>query len=357
MGWASRPPADRPRLSYDGPVQRSRTLTRRPSSSRWLAAALVGVAAGLCSLSTGATPVAADAGANSASAAGPYPVVYSPVADGPNPLTDPSAPPAGANDWQCRPSAAHPDPVILVHGLGATMAENWGTMSPLLADNGYCVFALTYGLDPGEQYVGGVEPMEQSSHELAAFVDEVLAATGASKVDLVGHSEGTVMPQYYLKFLGGAAKVDRYVAITPLYQGTTFYGVGDLAEAYPQFAAPFLDLVAAGGCGSCPEFISGSPFLRDLYADGVYAVGDVTYTTIMTRYDELVTPYTSGVLHAPNATNIVVQDQCPLDGSEHATMAFDPVVAQDVLDALDPSAPHPVPCTLVVPGVGAPWFH
>ena len=105
------------------------------------------------------------------------------------------------------------------------MAENWAMVSPLLADEGYCVSALTYGAEPGDPYIGGLEPIEQSSLQLAAFIDQVLAATGASKVDLVGHSEGTVMPQYYLKFEGGAAKVGKYVALAPLYQGTTLDGI------------------------------------------------------------------------------------------------------------------------------------
>src|ERR1700716_2430611 len=132
------------------------------------------------------------------------------------------SPPAGANDFSCKPSAAHPDPVVLVHGLGSTMSENWGYISPLLAARGYCVFALTYGLNPPVPYFGGVIPIEQSAPELGAFVDKVLMATGASKVDLVGHSEGTFMPQYWLKFLGGASKVNRYVAMTPLYNGSDF---------------------------------------------------------------------------------------------------------------------------------------
>jgi pimeloyl-ACP methyl ester carboxylesterase len=296
---------------------------------------------------------------NSVHADAPYPVLYSTVSVGPKPITDPSAPPAGANIWSCKPSAQHPDPVILVHGLGATMAENWGTMAPLLADNGYCVYALTYGLDPGEPYVGGVEAMETSSLQLAALVSRVLASTGAAKVDLVGHSEGTVMPQYYLKFEGGAAKVNRYVAITPLYQGTSLDGfsalLATLEKALPSATAPVTGAVTKV-CGSCQEFLTGSPFLTHLYADGHYAVPGVTYTTIMTKYDELVSPYTSGRLNAPNATNIVVQNQCATDFSEHLTMAFDPVVAQDVLNALDPGQAQPVPCTLVVPGVGAPWF-
>jgi pimeloyl-ACP methyl ester carboxylesterase len=269
----------------------------------------------------------------------------------------PKVPPAGANIWSCKPSAAHPYPVVLVHGLGATMGENWATYSPLLANNGYCVFALTYGLVPGDQYFGGVQRMERSSAQLAAFVDRVLAATGAGKVDLVGHSEGTVMPQYYLKFRGGAAKVDKYIAITPLYHGTTFYGLNTFFQAFeaafPSLATAFQQLVAKQ-CGSCQEFLSGSAFLQHLYADGVYAVPGVTYTTIMTRYDELVTPYTSGWLNAPNATNIIVQDQCSIDFSDHMSMAFDPTVGQDMLNALDPAHPGGVPCTLVLPGVGVP---
>jgi triacylglycerol lipase len=83
-------------------------------------------------------------------------------------------------------------------------------------------------------------------------------------------------------------------------------------------------------------------------------VPGVAYTTIMTKYDELVTPYTSGRLDAPNATNIVVQDQCGLDFAEHIAMAFDPTVGQDILNALDPAHTKPVPCHLVLPGVGAP---
>ena len=302
---------------------------------------------------------AADPGANSVGAHSPYPVSFSLVSVGPTPLTDPGASPAGANKWSCKPPADHPDPVVLVHGLAATMAENWATISPLLADNGYCVFALTYGLDPGEQSVGGLRAMEQTSEQLAGFVDRVLTSTGAAKVDLVGHSEGTVMPQYYLKVLGGAAKVNRYVALAPLYQGTTLDGlnafIGVFESYFPSLASP-IEKAVASGCGSCQEFLHGSPFLQRLYGDGVYAVGGVTYTTVMSRYDELVTPYTSGRLNARNATNIVVQNQCALDFSEHATLAFDPVAAQDVLNALDPRHTQPVPCTLVLPGAGAPAF-
>jgi triacylglycerol lipase len=260
-------------------------------------------------------------------------------------------PPAGANNFACRPSVAHPDPVVLVHGLGATMTENWSYLSPILAAHGYCVFALTYGIDPREPgpYIGGVIPIEQSAPELGAFVDKVLAASGAQKVDLVGHSEGTFMPEYWLKFLGGAAKVNRYVAMTPLYAGTNLLDAATLCQAGGALCGDVESLVSTF-CGSCSEFLAGSNMVKLLNSgSGGAAVPGVTYTTIPTTHDELVVPYTSGIMHAPNVTNEVLQDVCPNDLSDHAAEAFDPVVAQLVLNALDPAHAQPVSCGLLPP--------
>ncbi len=259
---------------------------------------------------------------------------------------DPSPP--GANDWSCKPSAAHPRPLVLVHGLSATMAANWGYLSPRLKAEGYCVFALTYGQDPRLFLLpyspGGVIPMERSAPQLAAFVDRVRAATGASKVDLVGHSEGTVMPRYYLKNLGGAAKVDKFVALTPLWRGTNVGGLDAIRDLGSQFGLSdqLVNLVASL-CGSCPEFLRDSPFMTAINQGGE-AVPGITYTSIATRYDELVVPYTSGIMNAPGATNIVIQNVCPADVDDHLKVAFDPVVLRMVLNALDPPNARPVSC-------------
>ena len=134
------------------------------------------------------------------------------------------------------------DPVVLVHGLFANMTDNWQTMSPLLANNGYCVFALTYGVTPGASspldQIGGLAPMEQSAAELSAFVDRVLAATGAHKVDIVGHSEGATMPDYYIEYLGGAAKVARYVGVSGVKHGTTLHGIGTFVSRRSTRSSP-----------------------------------------------------------------------------------------------------------------------
>jgi triacylglycerol lipase len=256
-------------------------------------------------------------------------------------------PPPGANDFTCRPSAAHPRPVVLVHGLGATMSANWSYMSPRIAAAGYCVFALTYGVDPRTEWLpyapGGVVRMEQSAPELEAFVDRVRAATGARRVDLVGHSEGTVMPRYYLERLDGAKQVRSFVALTPLWRGTEVGGFAILRDFAARFglSGPAIDLVASL-CGSCPQFLRGSDYLNDLNADGE-AIPGIEHTNIITRYDELVVPYTSGIMR-DGGRNIVIQDLCPANLSEHALVAFDPVVLQLILNALDPKHATPVSC-------------
>ena len=274
---------------------------------------------------------------------------------------DEEDPPAGANDWACRPTAAHPNPVVLVHGTGARAGENWGQLSPVVADAGYCVFALTYGrnpaMPPGADRRGGMIRMEESAAELGTFVDRVLAETGAAEVDVVGHSQGSLMPNYYAKFLGGASRIGRYVGITPLWDGTDVLLGGTMTDAGASSGLSGLvwDVFASEqGCEACEQFLTGSDFMEQMSSGGGPRVDGIAYTMLMTRYDELVVPYTSGFMEG--ATNIVVQDVCPGDVSEHVAMAVDPVVHQLVLNALDPADAAPVDCGLPVVGYLDPYI-
>jgi triacylglycerol lipase len=159
-----------------------------------------------------------------------YPITYSVVPGALASATGPGSAPPGANDFRCRPSKAHPRAVVLLHGFLANQTDNFSTLSPVLANAGYCVFSVTYGVTPGTPFpldqFAGMTTLERSGPTVAAFVDKVLKATGTTKVDLVGHSEGTIMSRYYTRFLGGAAKVDKVVGLTPLWRGTTV-GVAD----------------------------------------------------------------------------------------------------------------------------------
>ncbi|MCX5043241.1 alpha/beta fold hydrolase [Aldersonia sp. NBC_00410] len=285
----------------------------------------------------------------------PLPVTYNFFSGIPAELTNPGGSLPGSNDWTCKPSAEHPNPVVLVHGTGGAQQTNWGVYAPLLANEGYCVFAPTYGnlenLPWPVTAIGGLGPIEQSAGELSGYVDRVLAATGASKVDLVGHSQGTLMPTYYLEHLGGASKVDKYVSLAPLWNGTNAGGGALIATFARGLGIPGFDALLGPLCGACSQMLTGSPFITDLQAGGM-AVQGITYTNIMTRYDELVVPYTSGILNAPNATNIVVQDGCAQDYSDHVAIAGSRRAATFVLNALDPAHPRPVPCDFVAPIIG-----
>jgi len=255
--------------------------------------------------------------------------------------------PPGANNWFCKPSAAHPRPVILVHGTFADMSDSWQALSPLLYDNGYCVFALNYGSHDGSGQIGvyGTGAIERSATELSSFVSRVLTATGARQVDLVGHSQGGMMPRYYLKFLGGAAKVHALVGLAPSNHGTTVDGLFTLASFFPGATGFF------GLCPACEEQAAGSAFLSSLNAGGDTVPGP-SYTVIQSANDEVVTPYTSAFLSGPRVTNIRLQDQCALDQGEHLSMPYDHIADGDVLNALDPAHAGPPPCTPVLPIVG-----
>jgi triacylglycerol esterase/lipase EstA (alpha/beta hydrolase family) len=244
----------------------------------------------------------------------------------------------GANDWSCKPSAAHPRPVVLVHGTFANGSVNWVTDAPALADKGYCVFALTYGAMPDIPVLRAIAPVADSAAQLSTFVDGVLAATGASQADLVGHSQGGMMPRYYLKFLGGAAKVHTLVGLAPSNHGTTLDGLATLAESFPGA----IDIVNSA-CPACVDQIVGSDALTKLNSGGDTVPG-VDYTVISTKYDEVVTPYSTQFLSGSNVHNVTVQDLCSADIDEHVAIAFDPVVAHEIENALDPAHSSPTGC-------------
>ncbi len=225
--------------------------------------------------------------------------------------------PPGANDVDCRTDRRHPQPVILVNGTFETMEKNWATMSPYLADRGYCVFAFNYG----DRATG---PIGRSARELRRFVNVVRDATGDRRVDLVGHSQGGMMPRYYLKYLGGGTKVDDLVGIAPSHHGTEMSMEGD----------------GTSPCRACEQQAAGSGFLTRLNRGGDTVRGP-DYTVISTRYDEVVTPWQSQFLDGPRrrVTNVLLQNKCPATLIEHDQAPNDPVTQQIVREALRADGP------------------
>ncbi|MFJ8635275.1 esterase/lipase family protein [Streptomyces sp. NPDC093568] len=248
----------------------------------------------------------------------------------------------GWNDYSCKPSAAHPRPVVLVHGTLANSVDNWLGLAPYLTGRGYCVFSLDYGQLPGVPFFHALGPIDKSAEQLSAYVDKVLAATGAAEADLVGHSQGGMMPRYYLKFLGGAGKVNALVGIAPNNHGTTLGGLTNLLPYFPG-AGDLLNTTTP----ALAQQVVGSEFMNKLNAGGDTVPG-VRYTVIATKYDEVVTPYRSQFLSGPDVRNVLIQDLCAVDISEHAFLGLtDRIAFHEVANALDPARATPTTCASV----------
>jgi triacylglycerol esterase/lipase EstA (alpha/beta hydrolase family) len=300
-------------------------------------------------------------GAASAAAAPAYPVIYNgAIGYGAHYLT-PDVPAAGSHyvTWAdstpaagCS-SATHPDPVVLVPGTFVNQAADFAAVSPLLADNGYCVYTANFGAPVGDP-ISTTGDIPTSATELSTVVNKVLAATGAGQVDLVGHSQGGgALPRWYLKYDGGAAKVSQLVGLAPSNHGTSVDGVVTLASELGGLGLLDSGFDALQWPGVSQQ-LTGSSFNAQLDAGGDTVPG-VTYTDIISRNDEVVTPYTNQFLTAgPGATvhNILLQNVCALDQGEHLSVVYDQIALREMLNALDPATAVAPACVPILPVVG-----
>jgi pimeloyl-ACP methyl ester carboxylesterase len=238
-----------------------------------------------------------------------------------NPIFQPPGiPPPGANDPACKPAAAHPFPVILVHGTFADMTVSWNTIAPALESRGFCVWALDYGRR-------GTGPIDRSADQLVAFIDQVRAKTGAAKVSLVGHSQGGMLARYVAVRRNRLSVVDDIVGLSPSSHGTT---------------SPLAGPAGGFGCTACAEQQAGSAFMRKVNSPPPEAPGPAWYTVLTTTHDEVVTPYRSQALAGDRATNVILQDKCPADPTEHVGIIGDPIALEWTVNALErPGAANP----------------
>jgi len=254
----------------------------------------------------------------------------------------------GINDPTCTPTAAHPDPVVVLHGLGATYYEDLNVLQASLAGHGYCTFSETYGDYPGFPYVGGLRPVADSAAEIKDQILRVLAETGASKVDIVGHSEGGFQSLYVTKTQGIADRIDTVVAIAPPTHGTTFGNLVNLAYLFG-VRSQVATVLNTFGCHACDDLITDGAAVKTL-TTGPIAQPGVHYTVITSRYDELVTPTSTSFVKEPGVVNEYVQDFCPFDPVGHLNEAYDLNVWKLVERALDPAHTAPFFCTAGFPG-------
>ena len=191
-----------------------------------------------------------------------------------------------------RRAARERNPVVFVHGWSAS-ASVWATMTERLRADGWPashLVAWSYDTDRSNA---------ETARALAARIDTVLAETGASRVDLVSHSMGALPARYYVRHLGGDARVDGWVALGGPNHGT----------------------FTAYTCRSpaCREMRPGSAFLRDLN-EGDETPGAVRYATWRSPCDVVVLPQNSPVLDGAvnTATPCLLHLELPTSGSVYA---------------------------------------
>ncbi|MEV6061366.1 esterase/lipase family protein [Nocardia asteroides] len=263
--------------------------------------------------------------------------------------------PPGANDWNCKPTAEHPRPVVLLHGTWMNAYNGYAYMGQPIKDAGYCTFTFNYGrsglveggglgsLLPG---VMGTGYIQDSSKQVATFVDRVLAATGSSEVDIIAHSQGGALGNWYTKFDGGAAKVKNLVTFGATHHGTSLDGIGALGRMINNAGIDILGLIEIFVGHAGIQQTIGSDFVNTLNANGDTVPG-VDYTVVGTRYDEVTNPYDLTFLKpGPGATvnNITLQEGCEQDVSDHLTMMYSPRALSIALRALDPASSPNLVC-------------
>ncbi|URN12261.1 triacylglycerol lipase [Streptomyces radiopugnans] len=168
------------------------------------------------------------------------------------------------------PSAYGPgsNPILFVHGWNSS-GSTWNTMAERFRADGWPAYHLR------QWSYNTSQSNATTAQQLATEVDRLLAATGASKVDVITHSMGGLSSRYYAKNLGGAAKIDAWVSLGGPNHGT------DTANWCFQT--------------SCSEMRIGSAFLNSLNS-GDETPGSARYSTWWSPCDTVINPDSSVAL-------------------------------------------------------------
>jgi triacylglycerol lipase len=163
--------------------------------------------------------------------------------------------------------AAAVDPILFVHGWSSS-ASTWNTMVGRFEKDGYAKSQLrAYSYNTSQSNKTTAETIVKSE------VEKLKKETGATKVDIVAHSMGSLNSRRYIKFVsGGEANVDDWVSLGGPNHGT------DTANFC--FSA------------ACTEMRIGSTFLSELNA-GDETPGAVNYGTWWSPCDSIINPDSS----------------------------------------------------------------
>jgi len=196
-----------------------------------------------------------------------------------------------------KPTPTH-DPILFVHGWNAS-SSTWSTMvSRFKADGWTSAELVNWSYNYRQSNATTAQQIQQK-------VDSILAATGATKVDIITHSMGPLSARYYVRYIEDG-KVDALVSLGGANHGTNT-------------ASFCFDI-------SCVEMRPGSTYLNNLNSiDETW--GTPRYATWWSPCDGVINPQTSALLDG--ATN--TQTAC----ISHSALHEDAGVYQQVRDMVN----------------------
>jgi triacylglycerol esterase/lipase EstA (alpha/beta hydrolase family) len=255
------------------------------------------------------------------------------------------------NNFTCQPTQINSNPIVLLHGLGATYYEDLNELESWLKGQGFCTFSLTYGSYLGFPWVGGLMAIEDSAPEIAALIQQVSkSATGAGKkVTLIGHSEGAFMALYVPKFNQVANLIGTIISIAPPTHGTSFFQLFTVADLLNSTSRAIVQTVVnLVGCSACNDLGVNGPAVLKLDNGAIVQPGNKV-TVIASEDDTFVTPADNPFVEETGVTNLWVQSLCPNDPVGHIGEAYDQTVWNMVYNALNGNAGAQVQCSQGIP--------
>jgi len=113
--------------------------------------------------------------------------------------------------------AATKYPIVLSHGMAAQaeilggLIDYWGSIPSTMKDNGASVYITS---------VNAMDSTENKAAQWKAQVLQILAISGKQKINLIGHSHGTIYSRYAITNLGMSPYVASHTSIAGPHRGS-----------------------------------------------------------------------------------------------------------------------------------------
>ena len=210
-------------------------------------------------------------------------------------------------------------PVLFLHGTTSSSEANWSWTWDKALD------ARHWAHCDLDTPANGNDDIQVAAEYVVRAI-KLMHTRAGRKISIVGHSQGGMIARWSLKYWPSSrSMVDDYVALAPSNHGST--------------AANFQCSTLTNCTAADWQQQAGSHFLTALNKGGETWPG-ISYTAIITQYDEVVPPAEGGYLKGTsNVTNVAVQDLCPTETVEHSGMAYDNAAWLFGLDALTHTGP------------------